>query len=371
MKKALVILPTINEFGTIQEVIDGIFESVKNNPDWEMHVLVVDSESKDNTVAIVKKLQSKNKCLYLLQTKKEGLGKAYVQGFSFAFDRLNPFVIFEMDSDMSHDPKKIPEFLDQIEKGADFVIGTRYIKNGSIPKNWGLHRKVFSVTANIFVRLGFMNLKISDWTSGYRAIKSWILKSSMSHVTDFTGYVFQIALLDHAIQQGAVIREIPIHFKDRETGISKINSLQYIIHTFLYVLTHSSFIKFTIVGGIGFIIDFGLSYILIEKGHRALWFATLISTEAAIISNFLLNNFWSFAHKRIDDGKRSLVFNFLKFNLVSSGSIGIQTFGIHLCEILFGRKFWYIYKIFIICFIVIPYSYFFYNKFIWKDRSKK
>jgi len=94
----------------------------------------------------------------------------------------------------------------------------------------------------------------------------------------------------------------------------------------------------------------------------------MISTESAIISNFLFNNFWSFAHKKIAGGWFGYLVNFLKFNLVSSGSIIIQTGGIQFFDFVFGREWWYIYKIFIIIFIIIPYSYFLYNKVIWKDK---
>lgn len=369
MKRAVIILPTYNEGGTIEPLIKEIFEQGKNNNNWELHVVVVDSGSQDKTQDVVIDLIKKFPKLHLLKTKKEGLGRAYIQGFNTALEKLNPYLIFEMDADLSHDPKKIPEFLHEIENGADFVIGSRYIKGGSIPKEWALHRKIFSMLGNLVIKFGFMNLKITDWTSGYRAVKSWIIKSSEKHVSKYSGYVFQVALLDHAIHNGANVKEIPINFKDREYGVSKINAIQYIANTLIYVFSHSSFIKFVIVGVIGFGIDFGIFYSLTKFAGIVSWKANLISTETAVISNFILNNFWSFSHKRIAHAKMSYVFNFAKFNLVSVGNIVIQTVGVEVLKALFGIKLLYVYKIAIIIFIVIPYSYFFYNKVIWKSKK--
>ena len=369
MRRAVIISPTFNEAGNIEKLIPLIFKQAENLPNWEIHLLVVDSKSPDKTGDIVEKLISKYPRLRLLRVEKEGLGKAYTQGFRIVIEKLSPYLIFEIDADLSHDPREIPNFIRQIEKGADLVIGSRYIKGGSSPKEWALHRKIFSFFGNLIVRFGFMKLNISDWTSGYRAIKTWVVKSTLNHVKDYSGYVFQIALLNDSIIRGAKIKEIPIRFEDRKIGKSKINSTQYIVNIIAYIFFHSAFIKFAIVGLIGFIIDFGISYVFIEKFRSAVWLGTLISTEIAIISNFLLNNFWSFSYKKLEHKLSSYLANFLKFNIVSSGSILLQTLGVQLAVNFFGRQLWYVYKIIIIFFIVIPYSYILYNKFIWKERN--
>lgn len=369
MRKAVIVIPTYNESGNMKAVTERIFQATEGLPNWNVEILVVDSSSTDNTGEIVKELQKKNRKIHLLTTEKEGLGKAYIHGFAYAIEKLNAYLLFEMDADLSHDPKEIPNFLKKIEQGSDFVIGSRYIKGGSIPKDWGLHRKIFSTMGNMVIRYGFMHLKITDWTDGYRAIKTWVIKDSMSHIKHYSGYVFQIALLDYAVKNRANISEIPIHFKEREYGISKINALQYIAHILIYVFSHSSFVKFVIVGLIGFIFDFGITHLLKENTRMALWSITLISTETAIISNYLLNNFWSFSHKRLSSNKLIQIWSFIKFNAVSSGSIAIQAIGIQLSSNFYGDKYWFIYKTLIIFFIVIPYSYIFYNKFIWKDKK--
>jgi dolichol-phosphate mannosyltransferase len=369
MRKAVVVLPTFNEKESIKDLIENIFRQQKSLPNWTLEVLVVDSQSPDGTGKIIKSLQKTYKeKLHLLETEKEGLGKAYTRGFTYAMENLKPYVLFEMDADLSHDPKEIPNFLKSVEKGADFVVGSRYIKGGSIPANWGFHRKLFSMIGNLIVKLGFMKPQVQDWTSGYRAIKVWLINSSLEKVKKYTGYVFQIALLDQALKKNAHLVEIPIQFTDRRYGKSKIIFGEYIFQILWYILCYSSFIKYVIVGIIGFLIDFGLSFLFIEKVHLAVWLATIISAESAIISNFYWNNSWSFAHKKLEGGWLTYLPQFLKFNLVSVGAIAIQAIGIQISVNILGKKFWYLYKALIIIFIVIPYSYILYNKVIWKDK---
>lgn len=372
MRKVAIILPTYNEAKNVEKLIPQIFEEVKNPEvakNWEIYLVVVDSQSTDGTKKAVLSLIKKYSRIYLLETKKQGLGKAYIDGFNFAIEKINPYLFFEMDADLSHEAKEIPVFLKKIEKGADFVIGSRYIKGGAIPKDWGLHRKFFSILGNYIIRFGFMKPSLTDWTSGYRAIKSWLVKESLDYIKNYSGYVFQVAFLDFALKNNAKIVETPIQFKERKWGVSKINALQYIAQTLIYVFLNSSFIKFVIVGLIGFMIDFGISYLGIQKFHQSVLLTTILSTETAIISNFLFNNFWSFSYKKIQGPSSNFFAGFFKFNLVSSGSIIIQSLGMQILTNVFGRKLWYLYKILIITFIIIPYSYILYNKFIWREKN--
>ncbi|MDA1316473.1 MAG: glycosyltransferase [bacterium] len=369
MNKAVIILPTYNEVNNVTSLIHDIVTVVKGVTKWNIQILVVDSSSPDGTAREITKLQKQYKQLHLLETPKEGLGKAYVHGFRYAIDKLGADVVFEMDADRSHDSKEIPHFLSQIEHGADFVIGSRYIAGGSIPDDWGIHRKIFSIVANLFIRIGFMKLKITDWTSGYRVIKKWVIQKNLENINSYTGYVFQMALIDNALKSGAHIREIPIKFIDRTEGISKINSGQYIADIFFYILRNSSFIKFCIVGGTGFLVDFGVSYLLIEILTNNVVFSTVLSAELAIMSNFVLNNYWSFAHKKIENANEHIFWSFIKFNMVASGSIGIQALGMFLATSLLGETYWYVYKVLIITLVIIPYSYILYNRYIWKEHK--
>ena len=379
MKKVVVVAPTFNEKGEVENLVNKVFDQADKLPNWEIYLLIVDSRSNDGTVEIVKKLQNKFPKLHLLETEKEGLGKAYLKGFKYCEEKINPYLIIQIDADGQHDPDKIPEFIKKIEQGADFVVGTRYSQGGSIPANWGLHRKILSIGANSVVKFGFMKLTVTEWTNGYRAIKFWLVKNAYDYLKNYSGYVFQVAFLDFAIKNNAILGEIPIHFKERTTGISKINAFQYSFQTLLYVFKNSSFIKFVIVGFIGFAVDFSFAYLFINKLHIAKASANMLSAEVAIISNFLLNNFWSFKDKTIQGGIFSYIFKFIIFNFVSSGSIIIQGVGLSLALRFIGDKdiqlfgsliigSWIIYKILIIAFVIIPYSYILYNKVIWKKK---
>lgn len=368
MKHAVVILPTYNERNNIQTIIPKIFEASQGLHKWKLSVLVVDDNSPDGTAGEVVKLQATYPELHIIHGEKKGLGNAYIRGFSHALDNLNPTVIFEMDADMSHDPALITLFLTDIDDGADFVIGSRYIRGGSIPSDWGLHRKIFSYCGNIILRLGFMNLKIHEWTNGFRAIKAGFIKSILSELTPFNGYVFQIAILDRAIKKNLDIREIPMHFKERKSGESKISSLRYIFDIFVYILQNSSFVKFCIVGLIGFIINVIGLEVFYHAGFTP-GIAAAIGAEFAIISNFLLNNAWSFSHKKISSSEK-LISKFLQFNIVSFGSIVIQFIIVGIGTHIFGDSTRLFFLVVAIFFFIIPYSYIMYNHFIWKKNHR-
>ncbi|MEI7652756.1 MAG: glycosyltransferase [bacterium] len=369
MRTAVIVLPTYNEASSIEKVIHGIFAQQEHLTNWELSVLVVDSDSPDKTGDIVTTLAQKSyPRLHLLKSKKEGLGKAYLTGFAAAIKDLGAEVLFEMDSDFSHDPAEIPHYLREIDRGADMVVGTRYSKGGSIPANWGLDRKIYSIGANMVIRLGFMRMKNTEWTNGYRAITSKLVLQIVPAMGSYTGYVFQVAFLDKAMLAGAKIVEIPIQFTDRVYGESKINAKQYAFQTFAYVFNNSSFIKYLIVGVTGAIVDIG--------GMRFLWkvvgldvlLANRISMELAVITNFLLNNFWAFSHKRVKGGVPAYLKSFLQFNLIAIGSFIIQEGCIRLGISLFGVEHATLYKVLTIGFVIIPYSYILYNKVIWKKN---
>lgn len=369
MKKAIVILPTYNEAGNVGIIIPQILEQQKYTPGWELGILVVDDNSPDNTADKIKELQKKYKNLHLISGQKEGLGKAYVRGFRHVLESLSADAIFEMDADLSHDPNSIPPLLAKLDEGFDIVIGARYVKGGSIPKNWALYRKIFSFCGNLVVRLGFMHLKIHDWTNGFRVIRTNFLPEILDHLDNYNGYVFQIALLDRAVKLHKKIGEVPTNFQERNAGASKINSGRYILDILSYIFQNSSFIKFGIVGLIGAVLDFGTSFLLIERFIFPVWLATVISAELAIISNFFLNNYWSFSYKKVDDSIKSMLQSLVQFNTISIGNILIQAVLLQTATVIFPKEYWYIYKIIIIALIIIPYSYYLYNKVVWKKKN--
>src|SRR5690606_40504247 len=176
----------------------------------------------------------------------------------------------------SHDPKRIPAFLKEVDKGADVVIGSRYIPGGSIPDNWGFHRKLFSVVGNLIVRAMLLNFKHKDWTTGYRAIRTPIYKKVRKELDGFKGYTFQVSFLHKTFQHDAHVVEVPIKFVDRVYGKSKIGS-EYVINLMQYLITTNiknppRQLRFLVVGTIGFLVQsivFGIGkrYLLPELAN--------------------------------------------------------------------------------------------------------
>jgi dolichol-phosphate mannosyltransferase len=222
-----IVVPTYNEVHNILKLLNLIY-SEKQQLKYSKHnitmkVLVVDDSSPDGTANLVKLYQTKNKNVYLLlRSEKNGLGAAYVAGMQHAMKLLHPDIVFEMDADLSHNPKYILPMINKIKEGADFVIGSRYVKGGAIPDNWGFTRKLISRSANIYAKT-VLNIKsVNDCTGGFRAIRYNMLEQINLDGLDTKGYAFQISLLEEMRRHGAIMKEVPIHFKDRTNGQSKM-----------------------------------------------------------------------------------------------------------------------------------------------------
>lgn len=365
MRNVVIILPTYNEVANIKPLIERLRQTFPNLIKYNFSILVVDDNSPDGTTEVVERLQKKYKNIHLLTGPKKGLGVAYVRGMKYAVEKLNADIFFEMDADFSHNSDLIPLFLSAIEAGADFVVGSRYIPEGSIPQDWAFYRKLFSIAGNVVVRFGLVIPKIRDWSSGYRAIRSEVFKNVHAGLEKYSGYTFQIALLHRAIQKGYNVVEVPLQFIDRKHGGSKFESVDFITNVLLYIFFNSTFIRFCIVGSIGFIINVLGLEIFYGLGLRP-GPAAALGAEFAIVSNFLLNNFWSFSYNKIVDNH--LFKKFFQFNTVSAGAIFIQWIIVGLGTSIFGDQTRLICLIFAIVIFVIPYSYFMYNRFIWKSN---
>ena len=164
--------------------------------------------------------------------KKQGLGRAYIRGMRHALDVMKADAVMEMDADFSHKPSDIPRMIGQLEH-YDFVIGSRYVKGGRIPKTWSFFRKMNSLFGNIAARYIAGIYQVKDCTAGFRAIKAEVIKKIDPEEIKVNGYCFQVTLLHRAIVSGARVKEIPVEFVDRIEGISKISYrdiFEFVIH---------------------------------------------------------------------------------------------------------------------------------------------
>lgn len=218
MNEKLVIIPTYNEIENINLIIPAVLEL-----EGGFHLLIVDDGSPDGTAAEVKKWQSKHpKKIHLLEREgKLGLGTAYIAGFRFALDKGYEY-IFEMDADFSHNPKDLLRLFKACKDGADLSIGSRYVKGGGL-ENWPLDRKLLSYGASLYVRT-ITWMMIKDPTAGFVCYTNKVLSTIDLDKIRFIGYAFQIEMKYSAWQNGFKLKEVPITFKDRELGNSKMNS---------------------------------------------------------------------------------------------------------------------------------------------------
>lgn len=217
MNDSIVIIPTYNEQDNILPMIEKVFSL-----DTPFHILIIDDNSPDGTADIVRDLQSKYSAkLHLIQRDgKLGLGTAYITGFKWALDR-HYTMICEMDCDFSHNPEDLPRLRQAILDGADVAVGSRYISGGGV-YNWPKRRILLSRGASIYARL-ITFLPVYDTTAGFVCYHRKFLEILNFDKITFKGYAFQIQMKYAAYLLGFKIVEVPIWFKDREEGVSKMS----------------------------------------------------------------------------------------------------------------------------------------------------
>ena len=218
MSDAVVIIPTYNEIENVESIIKAVFSQQKT-----FDVLIVDDNSPDQTGTAVKTLQSqfKDQLFLLERTSKSGLGTAYIAGFEWALEKGYDF-IFEMAADFSHNPDDLPKLYEACaSKGADIAVGSRYVK-GITVVNWPLSRILLSYGASRYVRF-ITRMKVKDSTAGFICYKRAVLEAVNLKKIKFVGYAFQIEMKFKAHKKGFEIVEIPVIFKDRTKGKSKMS----------------------------------------------------------------------------------------------------------------------------------------------------
>ena len=214
--RILVIVPTYNERYNIARIIPAI---LAQHPSIE--VLVVDDASPDGTGGIVDTIAATDPRVHIIhRAGKLGLGTAYLTGFRWALERKYDLV-FEMDADFSHNPERLPEFLEAVRE-ADLVLGSRY-QNGHVNVvNWPMSRLFLSYAANVYAR-AVTGLPVFDATGGFKCFRRNVLESIDLSSVKSNGYAFQIEMSFRAWKRGFRLLEIPIVFVDRTEGESKMS----------------------------------------------------------------------------------------------------------------------------------------------------
>ncbi len=375
MSKVVIIIPTYNEKENIGRMIDvlenEIFPKIKTN---QMEILVVDDKSPDGTADVVRQKMKKFENISLSLGDKEGLGAAYKRGMKYAMEKMGADAVVEFDADFQHDPKYIIDLVDKFNEGYDYVIGSRFVKGGSIPQEWGFYRKFLTKYGGLFSRivLFFPKInKVKDVTTGLKLtrVKNVLEKVDFSKIAS-RGFYYKTQMLYQIVKMGVKVKEIPLQFKLREKGETKM-TFDNVLGTFwaMIILRLSDpqilrFIKFGTVGFIGYLVNALFLQLFAKIGFWE-WGAWAASTEIAIISNFTLNNLWTFKTEKIS-GTKKLSYKFFQFNLTSSGALLIQTGVGTLGVALFGPQYRQLLLPFIVLFLVMPYNYFMANVIIWR-----
>lgn len=213
---AWVVLPTYNEAANIERMVEAVREKLPA----EGQILIVDDSSPDGTGEIAARLADEHDGVrFLSRPRKEGLGPAYIAGFREALAG-GAGLLVEMDSDFSHEPAYLPRLLDAAER-ADLAIGSRYVPGGGVTE-WGALRRGISRGGSTYARLT-LGLGVHDLTGGFKCFRREVLEAIDLEAIRSRGYAFQVEMTYRAVQLGFDVVEVPIVFRDRQAGSSKMS----------------------------------------------------------------------------------------------------------------------------------------------------
>lgn len=214
---AWLVLPTYNEAGNIEAFVEAARDKLPSSA----RVLVVDDSSPDGTGRIADRLAAASEAVAVLhRPRKEGLGPAYIAGFRRAL-AAGAGLVLEMDSDFSHDPAYLPRMLDAAER-ADLVLGSRYVPGGAV-REWGALRRAISRGGGLYARLA-LGVGVRDLTGGFKCFRREVLEAIDLDSVRSRGYAFQVETTYRAIRRGFRVAEVPIVFRERRAGASKMGA---------------------------------------------------------------------------------------------------------------------------------------------------
>ena len=334
-----VIIPTLNESDTIAKTI-MLVDAVLKKEILNGQILVVDDNSKDGTIFIVNEMKMTHPNVSILVRQNDhGLSQSIVDGFHAAGKNSGIFIV--MDADGQHPVEKIPELYWKVKEGNDIVIGSRYIEGGEI-KKWDFTRKVISWGATFIARLIFPH--ITDPVSGFFAVRREVVLEAPLKPK---GYKILLEVLGKGYWHA--VTEVPYTFGAREYGGSKLKQqtiLEYVEQVwdiFKFSVSHTDshgyaeftrVAKFMVVGLTGIFINEGILFFLTEGFGVYFMLSSLIGIEASILSNYVLNDFWTFGD--IPDKKFSWRSRIIRFHAVSFGGLFINVSTLYFLTTVFG-----------------------------------
>ena len=315
------VVPTYNEAPNVEPLLRRL-TGLYAEPDTAF--LIVDDESPDGTARLVRAFAASHGRVHLLEGPRRGLGRAYVRGMSHALETLGADVIVQMDADFSHDPADARRLLGRLRDGADVAIGSRYTAGGRLDSGWPAGRRLLSRWGNRLARWIAGVRGVRDCTSGFKAIRAEALRAAKVADIGARGHAFQVVLLHRLLAAGARVVEEPILFRDRAHGKTKLG-MGGILEFFwgvwrLRLARHRVLVRYGLTGLAGVLVNLGSLQILLELGlHKLL--ASPIAIELSIVSNFLMNNYWTFADRVMSGRKR---IRGLKFHLVALATLALS-----------------------------------------------
>lgn len=355
MKKIVsVVLPTYNEKANIESTVKKVFEQEKFLPGWEINIIVADDiRTSDNTEQIVRNLIKKNKKIHYIKVEP-GLGVGLIKGHQYALKCLHPDVLAQIDADGQVTADVLVRLIRSIEEGHSLAIGSRFVSGGK--NKLSFIRRVFTYGASLFYRLTVGPWDIKEVTNSARALTPELFsKINLNRLPwKEKTFIVQPAFLHEAILAGAKYQEVPLIFKDRLEGYSKNKVFNYTYDVIAYCIDVSlnkvgihvrffhlagrakTVVKFSLVGVIGTTVDFLFYKFFINTFSLPPATSKGISTEIAIINNFILNNYWTFKYRKT---KTSVWQKLGIFNLVSLGGLVISVLIVKYLHLTYGDGF--------------------------------
>jgi dolichol-phosphate mannosyltransferase len=310
-----IIIPTYNEQANIVPLLKRIHQALSG---YNYEILIVDDNSKDGTAEVALSLVSRYPVKVLVRQKERGLATAVVHGLKYATGQI----IGVMDADLQHPPETIPEMIKALQNGADMVLASRYIEGGGCP-HWGLSRRVISRVALMVSHLLLpATRQVKDPLSGFFMFRRQnIAPAKLKPI----GYKISLEIM--LVGKFRHVVEVPYIFEGRSAGKSKLSPRQQIdyLKHILSLMTRTGeltrFAKFCAVGLSGIIVNQGLLWLLTEFVGLRYYVSAIFGIEASIISNFILNDYFTFTDRRTG---KSFLARLLKFNLTCLAGAGIQ-----------------------------------------------